>query len=384
MTHDWLLVETLGTEPAVVAQGQHTKNLVPIGAFLRRDPNLMAIQTAINETVQAGKPLSSLTAKGDRVIRTEVVQMTDGRIHGVHVWIGPLDEDPPDRVLPGPLKWDLTNGIATDTPESLMNSGLNPATETTQGRAFAEDLPARNINPDEARVLAVAVKPEKGRTFCSTWDITDFKGRPITVGFVARVLEERDDAGRPGLICRAMNWRAISDHTSVEMDDLGQRILTGAAQPGVHRALVDLQTWTLMKWLDEPCPFFDWRAGADDAPLVHPDDGSEMAAMTMEFGSGSTARVLRLRAVDGGWAPVHVTVHRVELDDDTPAGLLSLRLPTEAELVRTADPAAADAPDPSAESAPESLPRKITRRAKARAEKSDKAKKAKAAKAART
>ena len=57
MTHDWLLVETLGAEPAVVAQGQHTKNLVPISAFLRRNPNLMAIQTAINETVQAGKAL---------------------------------------------------------------------------------------------------------------------------------------------------------------------------------------------------------------------------------------------------------------------------------------------------------------------------------------
>ena len=164
MTHDWLLVETLGAEPAVVAQGQHTENLVPVGAFLRRNPNLMAIQTAINETVQAGKALSSLTAKSDRVIRTEVVQMTDGRIHGVHVWIGPLDEEPPDRVLPGPLKWDLTSGIATDTPESLMNSGLNPANEATQGRAFAEDLPARPLTSNEAKVLA-AVAARRLRRF---------------------------------------------------------------------------------------------------------------------------------------------------------------------------------------------------------------------------
>ncbi|HYR13681.1 MAG TPA: GAF domain-containing protein, partial [Mycobacterium sp.] len=28
MTHDWLLVETLGSEPVVVAQGPQTKNLV--------------------------------------------------------------------------------------------------------------------------------------------------------------------------------------------------------------------------------------------------------------------------------------------------------------------------------------------------------------------
>ncbi|MDT5336459.1 MAG: hypothetical protein QOD90_1964 [Mycobacterium sp.] len=353
MTHDWLLVETLGAEPAVVAQGQHTKNLVPISAFLRRNPHLMAIQTAINETVQAGKALSSLTPKSDRVIRTEVVQMTDGRIHGVHVWNGPLDEEPPDRVLPGPLKWDLTNGIATDTPESLMNSGLDPNVEATQGRAFADDLPSRNLHPEEVRVLAVAIKPTAGRTFCSTWDITDYKGRPITVGFTARVLEESDDSGRDGLICRAMNWRGVSDGTVAPLNDLGQQILSGQPQPGVYRALVDLKSWKLLKWLDEPCPFYDWHATDDGEPRVHPDDESEIISMATDFDSGSTSRVLRLRALDGGWTPIHVTAHRVEIDDDTYAGLLSLRLPTEAEL--------------------NPPPRKVTRRAKARAGKAARA-----------
>ena len=350
MTQGWLLVETLGAEPAVVAQGQHTKNLVPISAFLRRNPHLMAIQTAINETVQAGKALTSLTPKSDRVIRTEVVQMTDGRIHGVHVWTGPLDKEPPDRVLPGPLKWDLRNGIATDTPESLMNSGLDPNVEATQGRAFADDLPSRNLLPEEVRVLAVAIKPTPGRTFCSTWDITDYKGRPITVGFTARVLEEPDDSGRDGLICRAMNWRGVSDGTEGPLNDLGQQILSGHPQPGVHRALVDLKSWKLLKWLDAPCPFYDWHdAGDDDELRVHPDDVPEIASMATDFDSGSTSRVLRLRALDGGWTPIHVTAHRVELDDDTVAGLLSLRLPTEADL--------------------NPPPRKVTRRAKARAEK---------------
>ena len=126
MTHDWLLVETLGSEPAVVAQGRQTKNLVPISAFLRRNPNLMAIQTAIGETVRAGVGLSSITPKNDRVIRTEVVQMSDGRIHGVHVWIGPPDLEPPERPIPGPLKWDLTRGIATDTTGVAVQQRTGP------------------------------------------------------------------------------------------------------------------------------------------------------------------------------------------------------------------------------------------------------------------
>ena len=346
MSTDWLLVETLGAEPAVVAQGRQATNMVPISDFLRRHPHLMAIQTAIGETVQSGKSLSSLTAKSDRVIRTEVVRMSDGRIHGVHVWIGPLEEAPPERPTPGPLKWDLTNGVATDTPESLLNNGMDPSVESTQGRAFAEDLPARDLDPGEAKVLAMAIKPVAGRTVCSTWDVVDHAGQPITVGFAARVLQEADDAGRERLICRAMNWRSIHDGSTIALNDVGQRMLDGRARPGVHRALVDGRTWKLLKWLDEPCPFYDWHAAEEGVPVVHPDDEHEMASMATQFDYGAAARVLRLRAYGGGWTPIHVTAHRVKIDEGVFAGLLSLRLPTEVEL--------------------QPAPRRTTRRARAR------------------
>lgn len=345
MTPDWLLVETLGAEPVVVAQGQQTKNLVPITAFLRRNHNLMAIQSAIGATVRGGQALTSITPKSDRVIRTEVVQMTDGRIHGVHVWIGPPGVDPPERVIPGPLKWDLTNSVATDTPESLSNSGLDPATEATHGRAFAEDLPGRELNPDEARVISTIINPEIGKTFCSTWDVADFRGNPITVGFVARILQETDDgSGEDRLICRAMNWRSVRDDPSVPQTDLAQAILNSLAQPGVHRAMVELNNWTLLKWLDDPCPFFDWRVGDSDDPVVHPAEHDVMSAMTTEFAEGPTSGVLRLRAIGGGWTLVHVTTHRVEVAEKTYAGLLSLRQPTDAE--RAAAEARIAAADP--------------------------------------
>ncbi|ETZ96700.1 hypothetical protein I547_7632 [Mycobacterium kansasii 824] len=186
MTHDWLLVETLGDEPAVVAQGRQLKNLVPITTFLRRSPHLSAVRTAITESLQTGQSLSSITPKSDRVICTEPVVMSDGRVHGVQVWIGPAGAEPPERPIPGPLKWDLTLGVATDTRESLINSGKNPDVEVTYGRAFAEDLPSRELSPNETRVLAMVVKPEPGQTLCSTWDLTDWQGNPIRLGFTAR------------------------------------------------------------------------------------------------------------------------------------------------------------------------------------------------------
>ena len=332
MDHDWLLVETLGDEPAIVAQGSRTKNLAPISTFLRRNPHLMAVQSAIGETVRAGQALTSITPKNDRVIRTEVVHMSDGVIHGVHLWIGEPGAEPPDRPIPGPLKWDLTAGIATDTAESLYNAGRDASVEATQGRAFAEDLPARALNPNESKVLSMVIRAKPGHVLCSTWNVTDFRGEPITVGFVARAIAEEQDDGSERLICRAMNWRSVIEGPVVRPDDLAQRILNGLAAPGVHRAIVDLNHWRLLKWLDKPCPFFDWRAGEQGETVLHPGDERHVLGMAREFVDGPTARVLRLPAHGGGFTPIHVTVNRIELDNDTYAALMSMRLPTDEEI----------------------------------------------------
>jgi Rv3651-like, C-terminal domain/Rv3651-like, middle domain/Rv3651-like, N-terminal len=359
MSHDWLLVETLGSEPVVVADGRQTKNLVPISVFLRRSPDLMAIQTAISETVRAGEGMNTITPRNDRVIRTEPVVMSDDRLHGVHVWIGPLDMEPPDRLIPGPLKWDLTAGVATDTLESIQNSGRDPSTEATHGRTFAEDMPMRTLDDSETKVLSMAIKREPGMTMCSTWNVTDYRGKTITVGFVARANNETQDDGSERLICRAMNWRAEPAGPALPPDHLAQKILNGLARPGVHRALVDPVNWTLLKWLDDPAPFFDWHAREEEKSSVNPADAIHMARMTLEFSNGSTSGVLRLRATDGGWTPVHMTINRIELEPDTFAALMALRLPTEAEL------AVVDfSEDPGQEPTPEAEPLKGKKRKK--------------------
>lgn len=343
MAHDWLLVETLGGDPAVVAQGRQLRNLVPITTFMRRSPYLSAVRTAIAESMRTGQCLTSITPKRDRIIRTEPVVMSDGRIHGVHVWTGPADAEPPERPIPGPLKWDLTLGAATDTRESLANSGKNPEVEVTFGRAFAEDLPSRELNPNETKVLAMAVKAKPDQTLCSTWDLTDWQGHPIRIGFVARTGLEPGPYGRDHLVARAINWRSELRGPVVSTDDLAQRILSGLAQAGVHRALVDLNNWTLLKWLDEPCPFYDWRGSRAERPWVHPGDEHLMSVMTTEFAGGATSRVLRMRGHAIDWVPVHVTVNRVELEPDVFAGLISVRLPSDEELAAAGLPKASDA-----------------------------------------
>lgn len=338
MDHDWLLVETLGNEPVVVAEGRQMTDMVPIAAYLRKAPELAAIQTAIAETVATGDSLASITPKARRVIRTEPVQMSDGRVHGVHVWTGPVGAEPPDRPTPGPLKWDLTAGVATDTVESLTNAGKDPSEESMSGRAFAEDMPSRDLDTEQARVLALTIDAEAGQTYCTTWSITDRQGRPRQVGFVARTALETVEDGTEHLVTRAMNLEAElaetaagSSQTDTEQspsEESRASTLDSETPPGVYRALVDLKNWHLLKWMGEPCPYYDWHS---EAPC-HPDDVEHLAPMSTEFSDGAASRVLRLPGNDGGWIPIHVTVDRVEVDRGIYAGLITLRLPTPDEV----------------------------------------------------
>ena len=329
MNHDWLLVETLGEQPVVVAQGRQVKNFVPIPVFLRRNPNLSAIQTAIAETVASGNGLASITPKTKRVIRTEPVQMTDGRIHGVHVWCGPPDVEPPERPLPGPLKWDLTVGEATGTAQYLENAGMDPATEPVTGRSFADDIPSRSLNQDEAKALSWAIDVAPDRTYSASWGFADKQGTFRRVGWCARTMMETAEDGTGHLVARAMNLVEEVSETPLANDHLAQRILNGLSQPGVYRLIVDLSNWTTLKWIDDPCPYFDWHGRVQ----IHPGDREHYAdRMRDELETGSTSAVLRLPGNDGEWVPLHVTISRIELDEGIFGGLVTLRRPTADEL----------------------------------------------------
>ena len=339
MRLEWLLVETLGPELVVVAQGHRLRKFVPLRSFLRNSPHAAEIGHAVTEAHRVGRGSITATANTDRLIFTEPVTMSDERVHGVQAWVGPRSVQPPTRPLIGAVVWDLTTGVATDTPAALLISGHDPETESTHGRAFAEDLALGDLQPEEGKVLAQAVTCEPGETYCATWDVTARDGEAIRVNFTARAALEPHPDGVPHLICRAMNWRSPRQpHPASELN-LAQQILKGTSQEGVHRALVDLKNWTLLKWLDPPCPHFDWRGRESGRPLVHPDDRPKLRTMTQQFAGGPAEAVLRLRR-PGGWAWIHVAVYRVHLGDDAYAGLISARLPTPAEFALASEKAA--------------------------------------------
>ncbi|OBB98553.1 PAS domain-containing protein [Mycobacterium sp. 852002-40037_SCH5390672] len=336
MGNNWLLLEVLGNQPVVVAQGTVLRKFIPLSAFLRRNGNFNAINAVVGETIRSGRSVVDTIAdrKTDRktVIQTEVIAMNDGRVHGVHLWAGSPLATPPDRPLPGAIVWNLTTATASDTPQALLNSGLDLHIEKTDGRPFAADMPVGDINDDESAALVRSMTCKPGDIFCSTWDATSYDEQRIRVSFVARAALEPQRDGTSHLVCRAMNWRVPHRPAAIPRDDLAMQILKGTSQEGLHRAIFDLESWNLLKWIDAPFPQFDWRGDATGRSYIHPDDRPVLCGMIQRFTKGPASGLLRLRAGPGAWTLVHATVYRVHLLHDHYVGLISLRLPTAAEV----------------------------------------------------
>lgn len=328
MVPEWLLVETLGDEPEVVAQGRQMKKFVPLAVFLRRNPNLGPIRRAVTDTVAAGTALVRTVEQNDRIIRTEPVVMTDGRVHAVHVWCGPPDCDPPERPIPGPAKWDLTALEPVLTVEALVNFGMDPSIDPTQFEKIAELFPPLEFGPDELEVLSTLVGPENGRTLSTTWEFIDAQGRFRRLGVVGRNVEETVEDGSVHVFGRGVDLLVEVLDARPAKGDFTRRVITGLAQPGSYHCFMNLESLRLLKWLKEPCPLFNWRR-----PMpIHPDDEEAGVALLEELKGGTSSTVLRLPGNDGEWVAMHVTISPIELDRGMQAGLATFRRPTDDEL----------------------------------------------------
>lgn len=98
-----MLLETLGDEPTVIAIGSQARNLAPLESVLRRNRHRPLIEAAIADCRRTGEVTAAFTPARDRVVHVHPISMDKANIHGVHVWFGPVDVDPPPRPWPGPV-----------------------------------------------------------------------------------------------------------------------------------------------------------------------------------------------------------------------------------------------------------------------------------------
>ncbi|SKT85338.1 Uncharacterised protein [Mycobacteroides abscessus subsp. massiliense] len=326
MSHDWLLLDTLGEEPFVIAVDAQPKKMIPLRKFLGRNRHLDLINTAIAETRATNTAITRHTPSGNRVIYTHPVAMDTGPVHGVHLWFGPTDTAPPVRPRAGAWVTNLDTGIGNGNADALDIVGADPFNRP-EGRTTAEDYHVIQDPHSESEIFAKMVNAQDGDTFCDTFPGVNHLGEPIQTHFSCRYIVTTNNGVRER-ICRAILISAEQDEPANAAPRpliLAQQVLVATTEPGTFRALINLRNLTLLKWLGEPMTQMHWEYDPDNNPKIHPDDIPTAKAMVKALAEHSTEAQLRLRGRDGTWLPVHITANLVLLDQHTTAGLATIR-----------------------------------------------------------
>ncbi|SHV17728.1 Uncharacterised protein [Mycobacteroides abscessus subsp. abscessus] len=326
MAQDWLLIETLGSEPTVVAVGKQAKKMIPVPAILSKNRHLPVVADAIKGSISARTPALFPVPGTDRVIHTHPLILTTGEVHGTHLWLGNKDMEPPARPPAGAWAWNLSTGGVNLNAEALTVNGITDR-EPGEGGNIAESFRFIEPNPDEADALAKLVNAEDGASHCATWVGKGEDQQLRRVHFSARILVDPSTSHR---LVRGLNINTGPD-TPVTPEQrpriLEQRLLAATAEPGTYRAIINLRDLTLLKWVDEPMPEIAWGYDPENNRKLHPDDIP--IARDMKSGLRDTPKtegVLRIRGTNGQWVRVHVTANLTLLNEYTNAALVTIKL----------------------------------------------------------
>jgi hypothetical protein len=327
----WLLIETFGgeqhDEPAVIAVGGVPKRMVPLAAVLGRGRYLNDVRALVARVVASGQPVRTMSTDGRRRLVGDPLIAFSGLVHGVYAWTGDPAEEPPARDPAGAWYFNLTTGKIGGSDDLLDLYGVAPQDRRSE-RMLAEAFNRLITNADEAAGLAVIVKAQPGDEHQATWTVRRDDGQLRAVNFACRSVQELNPDGDPEVVLRGISHdigEADSTPSAPPRQVLAQQVLDAQKEPGKHRAIANLRTLALLRWLDDPMPGLAWQNDGQYAPGFHPDDLPAAKAMSKALARDTRATdVLRLRSVTGAWMPVRVEACVLRLDQDTTAALVTL------------------------------------------------------------
>ena len=331
MAERWLLIETFGgeghDEPTVIGVGGVPKRMVPLASVLGRGRYLNDIRALVARVTASGQPVRTTTGDGRRQLIGDPLIAFTGRVHGVYAWVGDPDDDPPVRDPAGAWHFNLTTGKIGGSDDLLDLYGVAPG-ERRSERMLAEAFERLITNADEAAGLAVIVRAQPGVEHQATWTVRRDDGQLRAANFACRTVQEFGNDGAPQTVLRGITHdigEADNTPSAPPRQVLAQQVLTAQKEPGKYRAIVNLRTLTLLRWLDDPMPGLAWENNSEHTPAIHPDD--LVVAKEMSSGLATARRVtddLRLRSLTGGWMPVSVEAVLLLLDQHTTAALVTI------------------------------------------------------------
>jgi hypothetical protein len=338
---EWLLVETFvgsRAETTLIAVGNSPRRMVPLRNLLR-GRSLGDIEAAIATVRQTRQPLETVVS-GRRVLAHPLSTFA-GHLNGIWIWTGAASADIPPRGAAGAWQIDLESDTISASAELFDFYRVPPAARRTR-RSLAEGFIRLVISADEPAVLAAIVQRRPGQTHQTTWTVRLDDGELRAAQIAYRIVEDEAASGeiRPVLLGITQDIGPIANNAgAVAPAGMAQKVLDGLAEPGQYRAIVDLRTLRLLRWVEGAKPPTDIAWGHDPtnsaAHWIHPDDlglAKELTAGLDHHGRAESA--LRFRTTNGTWRRVPVTAHLIELDPSTNAALLTLDLQEQLEGAR--------------------------------------------------
>ncbi|AYF77981.1 hypothetical protein D7D52_33865 [Nocardia yunnanensis] len=325
----WLLIETFGGgEPTVIGLGSAPRKFVPLAQMFRHRETLATLRAAIEATQAALRPLEILSGDGRRRTVTQPLLIDDERMHAVLVWSGPVEEEVPPRDPVGAWYFNLATGQSTRSNDLLDLYGVAPENRA-RDHAIAGVFTRVITNSDESDALAKVVRSAPGTEHQAVWTVRRDDGALRAAHFSCRMLEEQSAAGKSEVLMRGVT-HDIGDAFDISGAPppviLEHRVLDAAAEEGEFRAIVDLRTLRLLRWMGPPMPEIAWQSLAGEpVPAIHPEDLPAAKTMSRDLAHARTSALLRLRTLDNGWKPVHARAVLMALDQYTTAALVTVR-----------------------------------------------------------
>jgi hypothetical protein len=304
--------------------------MVPLATVLARGQHLNLVQAAVADATSTRTPTELHADHPARRALAIPLMAFTGQVHGAFVWVGALGEEPPERDPAGAWHFNLTTDTIGGSSDLLDLYGV-PLEQRQTERATAEAFERLILNADASAALAKIVRSEPGEEHQAVWGIRRDDGQIRAGHFSCRAVEETHGGQRQVVLRGITHDIGPAEQTPAAPPPpvLEQRLLESMAEPGAHRALVNLHTLRILKWIDAPMEQLAWRhkpGTATPDPWIHPQDQETAEKLSADLRGGHAQATLRLAACDGDWMPVNIVANIVLLDQHTTAGLFTMRM----------------------------------------------------------
>ncbi|WP_446225648.1 GAF domain-containing protein [Nocardia sp. IBHARD005] len=294
----WLLLETLAgdLEPTLVAEDAQTKQWTAAARLHRSIGPAPArlVVDAVRRCAAGGDP--ERVVVGDKHVLAEPVRCAFGGVHGVQIWIGPVDAPVRPRRRVAAWDWDAVTELAHHGPglEELVF-----ARESAQVRVVRTppDAFGRMVRFDgRVDYFDMATRLEPGGHWQGE---VDMLGDDDCVRRFQMVTRARPEHCRVSALMHAIPELG-DDAGTVDPDVAMLRAV--AQRSGVGVGIILLSSGIIYEWAADPPPPLDrW---AVERPTIDPTDFAALRAACADAArQPGTARrlALRVRFAQGDW-----------------------------------------------------------------------------------